>query len=144
MAKIKYSTETLFPRFSETVLAELDPRFSRTVATLAPSEKPLPFGLVLTKNKDGQYAPFSVSGVSSQSDGETETKAENEACAVLIAPLDASKDSQTGLILRGYAILNGENLVFDESVSDKKAAFSQLEKATFIIETIAEAEDVSE
>ena len=146
MSRIKFTTETMSPRFSETVLGELDTRFSRTQAEIAPTEGDLSFGLVLIRNANGTYAPYAVSKAQTQSEenageSQTEAKPDGEACAVLLSPVQASDETQTALILRGFAILNSANILFDKSVTDKKSAFSQLEKHNFIIENIPEAQN---
>lgn len=141
MSRIRYSTETLAPRFSETVIAELDSRFSRRKVQLAPASGPLPFGLVLMKNANGAYAPLTETAASGEGETAIPPKLDGEACAVLIEPVDASEIVQQGLVLAGYAIVNTANLCWDKSVTQKSAALDQLEKRGFILENIAEADD---
>lgn len=58
MAKLKYSSEIFSPRFSETILAESDTRFSRQkVKVNVDAGPPLPFGLVLSR-AGSSYEPF--------------------------------------------------------------------------------------
>lgn len=141
MSKILYSTSELGPRFSETVIAELDMRFSRKVVRLAPASGPLPFGLVLMKNSDGSYAPLTETAASGEGETAIPAKLDGEACAILISPVPASQTAQSGLILRGYALVNFANLGWDSSVSDKSPALIQLEKCGFIFENIEESEN---
>lgn len=142
MSRIKFTTETMSPRFSETVLGELDTRFSRTQAEMAPTEGDLPFGLALMKNTDGSYSPLSATAApAAEGEEQQAPKPNGEACAILLSSVSASKEKQTALILRGFAILNSANIMFDKSVTDKKTAFSQLEKHNFIIENIPEAQN---
>lgn len=141
MSKIKYSTETLGPRFSETVIAELDPRFSRKTIQLAATTGALPFGMVLMKKADGAYAPLSETPASGEGDSSTPAKLDGEACAILLSPVQAKAETQSALVLRGHAIVNIANLAWDSSVTDKSAALVQLEKCGFIFENIEEAEN---
>lgn len=136
---IKYSTDTFGPTFSDTVLAELDVRFSRATVAISATEQELPFGLILLKKDDDTYAPLTETAATGEGENATPAKLDGEACAVLLQTLPSSESSQTGLVLRGFAIINGSNLVWDASVKDKKAALAQLEKHNFIIENIAEA-----
>ena len=56
MSKVHSRTYDFGPRFSELVLHEIDPRYSREEVTLAASSGDLEFGTVLTRNADGNYA----------------------------------------------------------------------------------------
>lgn len=140
---IRYKTDIFPPQFSETVLAELDVRFSRKTADVAASEGPLPLGLVLTRDKDGVYQPLSVSTVEATGEGENAAPATStpngEACAVLISPLEASEGKRKAVVLTGYAILNANQMVWDASVTDKTAALAQLEARGFVIREVADA-----
>lgn len=138
---LKYKTEIFPPRFSETVLRELDIDFSRKTAEVAASEGPLPFGLVLCRDEDGVYAPLTTVTVQKTGEGDAApvtTTETGEACAVLITPLDAAKTSRKAVILTGYAILNANKLVWDASVTDKPAALAQLEARGFVIREVAD------
>ncbi len=141
MSKIICSTSELGPAFSETVLAELDTRFSRKTVQLAPSTGPLPFGLVMMKSADGKYAPLTETPASGEGETATPAKMDGNASAILLSPVPASASAQSGLILRGYAIVNIARLAWDSSVSDKSAALCEMEKLGFIFENIEEAEN---
>ena len=49
MSKVQAHSYDLGPRFSELVLHELDPRYSREEVTLAATSGELPFGMVLAR-----------------------------------------------------------------------------------------------
>ena len=143
MSKLNFHTETMQPRFSALVKKELDPAFSRKAITLAPSDSALPFGLVLSLNKQGQYGPYAVAGAQSeaaqQSEAAPQAEAESRAdaqLAILLSPLPASKEAQTGLGLVGHAVINMNALVWDASVSDQDAARAGLERQHFILKSI--------
>lgn len=121
MARIRYSTETFGPRFSETVLKELSPDFSRSKATVT-VDTPLPFGLVLARAASGsKYEPYKSGG--------------QAACAVLLTPLEEKGDQQA-VILTGYAILNESRLVWS-AAADQGAGLRQLEEKGFKLQRVA-------
>lgn len=119
---IQYSTETLDPRFSDVILEELNPRFSRCNIEVSASEKPLAVGTVLSKGTDVVFAPYVASGTAS---------------AVLACDLPASKEKQQAVAIVGYAIVNPDALIFDEAITDKKTALGQLEVNGFILRNMA-------
>lgn len=146
---IKHTTEVFQPTFSDTVIAELDTRFSRRLVDMAPSEGPLPFGLVLCRDNDGIYGPLkgaSESAPQTQAEngqaenGQASQKEPAVACAILIAPLDASASGQKGLVIGGYAIINPDRLVWDASVTDKKTALGQLEARGLVFREVSDGD----
>lgn len=141
---IKHTTEVFQPTFSDTVIAELDTRFSRRLVDMAPSDGPLPFGLVLCRDNDGIYGPLkgaSESAPQTQAeDGQASQKEPAVACAILIAPLDASASGQKGLVIGGYAIINPDRLVWDASVTDKKTALGQLEARGLVFREVSDGD----
>ena len=129
---LKHKTGIFPPQFSETVLAELDTRFSRKTADVAASEGPLPFGLVLARGQDGVYQPLAATQAAA------EGGASGGACAILLSSLEASETRRKALILTGYAIINASRLVWDASVTDKTAALAQLEACGLIVKEVAD------
>ncbi|MBQ3059600.1 MAG: head decoration protein [Desulfovibrio sp.] len=125
MSKVRVATH-VFPKvFSELVLHELDPRYSRESASIL-AESAMAFGTVLTRGADGNYAPLK------ETDGTL-----GDAHAVYIGPgLAASSEVQSGLILRGYSIINGTNLVFDASVTLKANAMNALRDRGFVVKEV--------
>jgi len=124
MAKLKYSSEIFSPRFSETILAESDTRFSRQKVKVNVDAGPLPFGLVLSRAATGSnYEPFK--GTEGQ-----------KARAILLTPLDETTGSREAVIIGGYAILNENNLVWDAAVTDRATALTQLADAGFVIKKV--------
>lgn len=144
MSKVRCETFTFGPVFSETVLCELDTRFSRETATLAPSEADLPFGLVLMRKENGQYCPLTETAAVEASEGQSATPArlDGTACAILLSPLRKSTESQTAVILRGYCVVNVARLVWDASVSKKTEALAALSDRGFVLKETGEAENV--
>ncbi len=125
MSKVTVTTHTFPKAFSELVLHEMDPRYSRKTVRIAPQEKALPFGMVLALTADGTYTPL------------TETEGVmGDPRVVLLSPVEASATAQSALALRGFCIVSGGNLVFDESITDKAAAFDALEDRGFIVKEI--------
>lgn len=130
MSKVQAHSYDLGPRFSELVLHELDPRYSREEVTLAASSGELPFGMVLARNADGTYAPLK------EADGTL-----GDAGAVLIQHAAPSESSQVVMVLRGYCIINRTKLQWDTSVSKKDEAVLALRDLGFAIRAIEEVED---
>lgn len=129
---IQVATQTLGPRFSELVLHELDPRYSRVRARLKANSGDLPFGLVLARAADGDYEPLREAD---------ETL--GDAVLVLLQDVPDSSEPQTVLALRGYAIINDQRLAFDSSVTKKDEAVRALEARGFVIRSIKEAENAA-
>lgn len=111
MSKIIVHTEEQQPAFSELVLHELDYRHSRETVTFAVTESPLPVGLVLARNAQGEYEPL-----------QENSGTLDEARAVLIKAPSAGAEAQEGVVIRRSAILNGAALQFDASVTKKTEA----------------------
>lgn len=130
MSKVQAHSYDLGPRFSELVLHELDPRYSREEVTLAATSGELPFGMVLARSADGTYAPLK------EADGTL-----GDAKAVLIQHAAPSESSQVVMVLRGYCIINRTKLQWDTSVSKKDEAVLALRDLGFAIRTIEEVED---
>lgn len=122
MAKLKYSSEIFSPRFSETVLAEIDTRFSRQSVKVNVEKGQLPFGLVLARAATG-YEPYKAA------EGQ-------KASAILLTPLDETTGSRDAVIIGGYAILNENRLVWDAAVTAKATALAQLADAGFVIKKV--------
>ena len=122
MTKITVYTEEQKPAFSELVLYELDYRHSRETVTLAASDTPLPFGLVLARTAEGSYAPLKEA-----------SDTLGDARAVLIQSAPASASTQPGLVVRRSAILNGAALQFDPSVTKKAEAAQALSDLGIVI-----------
>lgn len=143
MSKVQVTTHIFGPRFSETVLNELDPRYSRAEVPVAASEKPLAFGTVLARNADGVYAPLAAPVTKAEGENQASTPAAAPApSAILIQDLPAGEQAQKALVLRGYCIVNGSRLLFADGV-DKKSALVALEDAGFVIHDVP-AEDWEE
>lgn len=123
---IQVTTQTLGPRFSELVLHELDPRYSRVEVTIKANSGPLPVGLVLARGADGVCEPLK------EADG-------SGAALVLPHSVPDAATPQTALALRGYCVINPARLVFDEAVTDKPAALRALEARGFVLRAIEEA-----
>lgn len=110
MPKINTHTEQQGPSFSDLVLYELDYRHSRENVSLVASDA-LPAGMVLMRTASGEYEPLKeTSGTL------------GDARAVLIQSVAASTSSQSGLVVRRSAILNGAALAFDTSVTKQSEA----------------------
>lgn len=137
----KVITYEFGPSFSDVVLAELDTRFSRASVKISPTENALSMGSVLMKKADGSYTPLTETAASGEGETATPAKLDGTACAVLISALPASEAARTGIVLRGYAIVNSAALVFDSSVNKKEEALADLAKAGFILENIKEVEN---
>ena len=130
MSKVQAHSYDLGPRFSELVLHELDPRYSREEVTLAASSGELPFGMVLARNADGTYAALK------EADGTL-----GDAKAVLIQHVAPSESTQVVMVLRGYCIINRNKLQWDTSVAKKDEAVQALRDLGFAIRAIEEVED---
>lgn len=130
MSKVQTHSYDLGPRFSELVLHELDPRYSREEVTLAASSGELPFGMVLARNADGTYAALK------EADGTL-----GDAKAVLIQHAAPSESTQVVMVLRGYCIINRNKLQWDTSVAKKDEAVQALRDLGFAIRAIEEVED---
>lgn len=143
MSKVRCETFTKGPAFSETVLCELDTRFSREKAKLAPSETELPFGLVLMRKANGQYCPLTGTPAKEASEGQeaTPAKLNGTACAILLSPLEKSSEAQEAVILRGYSIVNTARLAWDASVVNKQEALAALSDRGFVLQEIEEVEN---
>jgi hypothetical protein len=132
MSKVEVTTYTFGKRFSETVLHELDPRYSRETVTIAAGSGAVPFGAVLTRDDEGKYAPLKETA--GEQDAESTLGA---AKAVYIGPdLEASDSDQSALVLRGYSIINAANLVFDPSVTKKADALNALRDLGFVVKEV--------
>lgn len=141
MSKVQVETYEMGPRFSETVLNELDPHYSRRTVSLAASETEVPFGTVLARGKGGNWAPFKATAATAPSE-ETEAAASTEPAYDILAILlgvdgangaPASTEAQDVVVLTGYCIVNAEGLVWDKSVTDKEAAIDMLEARGIIV-----------
>ncbi|MDE7371840.1 MAG: head decoration protein [Desulfovibrio sp.] len=143
MSKVRCETYTKGPAFSETVLCELDTRFSRETAKLAPSDNDLPFGLVLMRKANGQYGPLTETPAKEASEGQkaTPAKLNGKASAILLTPLEKSTEVQDAVILRGYSIVNTARLAWDASVSNKQEALTALSDRGFVLQEIQEVEN---
>lgn len=143
MSKVRCETYTFGPRFSETVLCELDTRFSRETGMLAPTDKDLPFGLVLMRKENGQYCPLTETAATAAAEGQEATPARlnGTACAVLLSPLAQSAEAQEAVVLRGYCIVNAARLAWDAGVSKKTEALAALSDRGFVLKEIEEAEN---
>ena len=141
MSKVQVETRVFSPRFSETVLHELDPRYSRKTVSLAATEEALPFGLVLMRDEAGQYAPFTETTAKPAQEGQPTSGPASTAtpCAVLLTEVAASGEAQDALVLTGYCIVNASRLVFDSSVTLKAKALAALEDRGFVIEEVGNA-----
>lgn len=115
MSKVRTHAEIYPKEFSELVKDELDSRYSREVVSLAATDADLPIGAVLART-GSTYAPAKS--------GET-------AVAILIKAAPKSESVQPGLVLRGYCIVNQEELKIDESL-DKSTALAALRDAGII------------
>ena len=129
---IQVTTQTFGPRFSELVLHELDPRYSRVTVRLKANSGARPFGLVLARAADGTYEPLREAA---------ETL--GDAALVLLQDAPDSAEPQAVLALRGYCIINEQRLAFDASVTKKAEAIQALEDRGFVIRSIKEAEDAA-
>lgn len=143
MSKVRCETFTMGPAFSETVICELDTRFSRETAKLAPAEQDMPFGLVLMRKADGQYCPLTGTPAKEASEGQeaTPAKLNGAACAILLTPIEKSSEAQDAVILRGYSIVNAARLAWDASVTNKQEALNALSDRGFVIQDIQEVEN---
>ena len=115
--------------FSDLVLHELDPRYSRETVKVASDVGALPFGAILARRSDGLYEPLKeVSGTL------------GDAKAVLISQggLPSSAEPQEALVLRGYCIINATNVQFDASVTKKADALTALNDRGFIVKEVPE------
>lgn len=130
MSKVQAHSYDLGPRFSELVLHELDPRYSREEVTLAASSGELPFGMVLARSADGTYAALK------EADGTL-----GDVKAVLIQHAAPSESTQVVMVLRGYCIINRNKLQWDTSVAKKDEAVQALRDLGFAIRAIEEVED---
>ena len=118
MPKILVHTEVMGPEFSELVLHELDFQYSREEVTLAIAPAALPVGIVLMRNSDGEYTPLTE--VEEGTEGNKTKTLGGDPLAVLIKAAPASTATQTGLVIRRAAIVNGAALKFDAGVTTKK------------------------
>lgn len=117
-------------RFSELVIHEMDTRYSREKVMLAASCGDLGFGTVLTRDADGNYTALK------EADGTL-----GDAKAVLIQTALNADAPQEVTVLRGYAIINKNKLLFDSSVVKKEEAVQALHDLGFAIRVIEEVED---
>lgn len=126
MSKVEVLTYDMSPRFSETVLSELDRDYSRKTVNFASHTDELPFGLVVGKGSDGKYRPAAPAS------GEgANAVAAISPLGILITPL--SKNETEGMILTGYCIVNANGLQWDDSITDKDAAIDALEARGIIV-----------
>lgn len=130
MSKVIAHSYEFGPRFSELVIHEMDPRYSREKVMLAASSGDLAFGTVLTRDADGNYSALK------EADGTL-----GDAKAVLIQTAANADAPQEVNVLRGYAIINRNKLRFDSSVVKKDEAVQALHDLGFTIRTIEEVED---
>ncbi len=129
MSKVRVTTYEFPKVFSDLVLHELDPRYSRETVTVAADVGALPFGAILSRRSDGTYEPLKeVSGTL------------GDAKAILISQggLPASAEPQEALVLRGYCIVNATNVQFDASVTKKAEALTSLSDRGFIVKEVPE------
>ena len=113
MSKIKVSTEELGQSFSDLVIYEVDPYWSREKVIIAESSGDLKFGTVLTREAEAsEYKPL---------------KGEGDAVAVLIQDVPDNEAKQEALVIRRGAVLNGDKLVFEsEAEANKDKALLKL------------------
>ena len=130
MSKVAAYSYEFGLRFSELVIHEIDTRYSREKVMLAASSGNLEFGTVLTRNADGNYSALK------EADGTL-----GDAKAVLIQTALNTDAPQQVLVLRGYAIINKNKLLFDSSVVKKDEAVQALHDLGFAIRAIEEVED---
>lgn len=130
MSKVAAYSYEFGLRFSELVIHEIDTRYSREKVMLAASSGNLEFGTVLTRNADGNYSALK------EADGTL-----GDAKAVLIQTAPNTDAPQQVLVLRGYAIINKNKLLFDSSVVKKDEAVQALHDLGFAIRAIEEVED---
>ncbi len=130
MSKVPAHSYEFGLRFSELVIHEIDTRYSREKVMLAASSGNLEFGTVLTRNADGNYSALK------EADGTL-----GDAKAVLIQTALNTDAPQQVLVLRGYAIINKNKLLFDSSVVKKDEAVQALHDLGFAIRAIEEVED---
>lgn len=139
MSMVTVKTYELGPRFSELVLKELDPDFSRREVELVATTTVIPFGSVLMRDTDGKYAPLAETAAAGEGDSATPAKLNGEACAVLIGGADVGEDApvsttaQPAVVLAGYCMVNSSRLVFGDDVTLKDAAIAQLEARGFVV-----------
>jgi len=129
MSKVRVTTHEFPKVFSDLVLHELDPRYSRETVKVASDVGALPFGAILARRSDGLYEPLKeVSGTL------------GDAKAVLISQggLPSSAEPQEALVLRGYCIINATNVQFDASVTKKADALTALNDRGFIVKEVPE------
>ena len=108
----------------------MDTRYSREKVMLAASCGDLGFGTVLTRDADGNYTALK------EADGTL-----GDAKAVLIQSAPNADAPQEVTVLRGYAIINKNKLLFDSSVVKKDEAVQALHDLGFAIRAIEEVED---
>lgn len=130
MSKVAAYSYEFGLRFSELIIHEIDTRYSREKVMLAASSGNLEFGTVLTRNADGNYSALK------EADGTL-----GDAKAVLIQTAPNTDAPQQVLVLRGYAIINKNKLLFDSSVVKKDEAVQALHDLGFAIRAIEEVED---
>lgn len=128
MSKVRVTTSELAPRFSELVLNELDPDFSRSVITLAPHETDLPFGGLVAKGADGKYTAWKAGATGRP--------------ALLFAEVGACAEDEDVAAITGYAIVNANLLAVDEA--QKAEAVSALEKVNIKVENAELAAEAAE
>lgn len=137
MSKVHVATHEFGLRFSETVLHELDSRYSRAEVDVAASGAPLAFGTVLARGADGAFAPLAAPAAAAQTEGDPEGQPAPQAASgrkvVLIQDLPAGETK--ALVVAGYCIVNGARLVLPEG-ADKKAVFAELEDCGFVVRDI--------
>ena len=129
MSKVRVTTHEFPKVFSDLVLHELDPRYSRETVKVASDVGALPFGAILARRSDGLYEPLKeVSGTL------------GDAKAILISQggLPSSAEPQEALVLRGYCIINATNVQFDASVTKKADALTALNDRGFIVKEVPE------
>ena len=120
MSKVTAHSYEFGLRFSELVIHEMDTRYSREKVMLAASCGDLGFGTVLTRDADGNYTALK------EADGTL-----GDAKAVLIQSAPNADAPQEVTVLRGYAIINKNKLLFDSSVVKKDEAVQALHDLGF-------------
>lgn len=125
MSKVKVVTHVFPESFSEFILYELDPRYSRDTVQIAANSGDLPLGMILTKNADKTFAPL-----------KTTDSVLGDAHAVLLQAVPNATEAQPALVLRGYSIVNGSKLPLHESVTDRAAALESLRERGFVVKEV--------
>ena len=103
---------------SDLLIFEIDARYCREEASLAPTEKDLPLGTVLQESANG-LIPLALTPA--PEDYPNAPPLEGEPYAVLMQNMKASTAEQTILILRRIAIVHADKLIFDAGITSSIA-----------------------